>query len=61
MLSGQVIKIDLVAGLIKRILLYKMRYHPKVISYGKNKIKVELDFSNYASKSGVKKAAVVYA
>ena len=29
MLSGRVIKINLLTGLIKRILLYKMSYHSK--------------------------------
>ena len=55
MLSGRVIKTNLLTGLIKRILLYKMSYHSKTISHGKNQIKVELDFFNYAWKSGVKK------
>ena len=36
-----------------------MSYHPEPDSQRRNKIKVELDFYNYATKSEVKKAIAV--
>ena len=50
MSSGRAVTIGLIAWLIKKILLYKSGYYPEPISYGKNKIKVELDFSNKIEK-----------
>ena len=38
-------------GLIKKIQLHKMSYFPEPYTRNKNKIKVELDLSNYATKS----------
>ena len=35
-------------------ILYNMSYFPKPYSHNKNKIKVELDLSNYATNSGLK-------
>ena len=55
MLCEKVMIIRLKAGQIKKILLCKMSYYPKPDSHGRNKIKVELDFPNYATKSDVKK------
>ena len=56
MVNGKVVIIRLIVGLIKKILLHKMSYFPKPYSHNKSKIKVELDFSNYAMKSEFKKA-----
>ena len=53
-LSGKVITTQLIVGLIKGILLYKMSYFPVAYTCSKNKIKVELDLSNYATKSDLK-------
>ena len=50
MSSGRAVTIGLIAWLIKKILLCKSGYYPEPISYGKNKIKVELDFSNKIEK-----------
>ena len=56
LLSGKVTTIYLIIGLIKKISLYKMSYFPKLYSHNKNKIKVEQDLSNYATKSDFKGA-----
>ena len=40
--------------MIKKILLYKINYLPEPYTRIKNKIKVELDLSNYATKSDLK-------
>ena len=42
-------------GLIKMILLYEMSYFPESHTHSKNKIGVELDLSNYGTKSDLKK------
>ena len=52
-LSGKFMIIIPIAGLIKKILLHKMSHNPETNSHIKNKIKVELDFSNCAKKSNV--------
>ena len=39
----------------------KMSYYPESDSHNRSKIKVELDFSNFATKSEVKKATGVLA
>ena len=44
----------LIVGLIKNLSLHKMRYYPKPDSYERNKIKVELHLSNYATKCYLK-------
>ena len=49
----------LTAGLIKNILFYKMSYFPEPHIHSKNKIEVELYFSNYATKSDLKNATIV--
>ena len=36
---------------MKKISLYKMSYFPEPCIHGKNKIEVEKDLSNYATKS----------
>ena len=48
--------IHLIVGLIKKILLYKMSFFPEPYTRSKNKIKTELDFSDYATKSDLKNA-----
>ena len=48
--------IHLIVGLIKKILLYKMSFFPEPYTRSKNKIKIELDFSDYATKSDLKNA-----
>ena len=40
-------------------ILYKRTYFPESVSYCKNKMKVKLDLSNYATKSEVKRAGGV--
>ena len=50
MLNGKVKIIDLIVGLIKKTLLYKMGYSPASYTHIKNKIKVEVDLSNHATK-----------
>ena len=41
----------LTVGLIKKISLYKVSYFPEPYTHSKNKIKVELDLSYYATKT----------
>ena len=41
------------------VLLYKITYFPELSTRGKNKLKVEFDFSNYARKSDLKNVAGV--
>ena len=53
MLSGKVMIIHLIVGLIK-ISLYKMSYFPELYTGSKNKIKVQLNLSNHATKFDLK-------
>ena len=48
--------IHLIVGLIKKISLYEMSYFPGSFTHNKNKIKIELDLSNYATKYVLKNA-----
>ena len=48
--------ICLIAGQIEMRSLHKMSYYLEPNSYGRNKIKVELHFSDYAEKSKVKQS-----
>ena len=50
--------IHVIVGLMKKILLYKISYFPEPI-LSKNEIKFELNFSNYATKSDLKRTAGV--
>ena len=43
----------------KKILLYKMSYFPVPYTYSKNKIEVELDLANYATRSDSKNATSI--
>ena len=54
MLSGKAIIIHLVAGWTKKIFLYKKNYFSEPCTRTKKKVKVELYFSNYATKSNLK-------
>ena len=59
MLNGNVMIIHLIVGLIKKnILLYKMNFFSEH-AHSNNEIKVKLDLSNYAAKSGLKSATAV--
>ena len=51
--------IILIVRLLKKISLYKMGQFPEPYTRSKNKIKVELDFSYYATKSDLKSATGV--
>ena len=59
MLNGKAIIIHLMVGLVKKILLYKMNCLPELDAHSKNKIKFQLDLSNYTPKSGLKSATGV--
>ena len=59
MLNGKSMTGILIAGLIKKILLYKNELIPPSHSYSKNKTEVELDLSNYLPKSDSKNTAGV--
>lgn len=59
MLSKNIIIIRLIAIQVKNISFYKMNYYTEPDSQGRNKIKVQSDLSNYATKSEVKKATGV--
>ena len=51
MSNGKAVIILLLVVLIKKILLHKRSYFPQTYTRCINKIKVELDLSNYATKS----------
>ena len=52
--------IHLIVGMIRKLLLYKMsHYFPKPYERFGEKVKVELDLSNYATKSNLKGATGV--
>ena len=51
--------IPLTVGLMKKILLYKMSYFPEPYTCSKNKLKIELDLSNYATKLDLKNATSI--
>ena len=51
MSNGKAVIIQLIVGLLKKISLYKMNYFSEPNTRSKNKTKVELDLSNYATKS----------
>ena len=57
MLNGKATIIIFTAGLIEKILLYKISYFPEPHTHSKNKI--EVDLSNYAIKSDLKNATGV--
>ena len=49
----------LTVWLVKKILLFKMSYFVGTHTLSKNRIEIELDLSNYATKSNLKNAAGV--
>ena len=49
----------LIVGLITKISLDKTSYFPEPYNRSRNKIKVELDLSNYATRSDLKNATGV--
>ena len=59
MLSGKATITILIVELIKMISLYQMNYFSEPYTRNKNKIKVELDLSNYATKFDVKNVTEV--
>ena len=56
MSSGKVIINHSMAGEIKKISLHKLSYFPEPYGHSKNKMKVELDLSNYPTKFDFKGA-----
>ena len=59
MLNEIAMIILLIVGLIKKILLSTMSYFPELSIHSKIKGKVELDLSNYETKSDLKNPAGV--
>ena len=59
MLNGKALIILLIVGLINTMQLYKISFLPELHTPGKNKIEIELDLSNYATKSDLKIATDV--
>ena len=59
MLNGKARITLLTIGLIKEIYLNRMSYFAELHTFSKNRIEVELDLSNYATKSDLKNAAGV--
>ena len=53
MSDGKVMIVHLIVWLIKKILLYNISYFPEGHT-NKNKTEVDLDLSNYATKSDLK-------
>ena len=59
MWNGKATIILLTVLLVRKILLYQVSYFPEIYTHSKNKIKVELDLTNHATKSDFKKTAVI--
>ena len=59
MLNAEAMIFLLIVGLITKISLDKTSYFPEPYNRSRNKIKVELDLSNYATKSDLKNATGV--
>ena len=59
MSNGKAMIVYLIVGLIKKILLYKMRHFPEPYDHIKIKLKVKLNQFSYATKSDLKKATGV--
>ena len=51
--------IPLAVGFIKKTSLHKVSYFPEPYRHSKNQTKVELDLSNYATKSDLKSATSI--
>ena len=54
MSNGKATIISLTVGLTKKIFLYKVSYFPELYTYTKNRIKLEVDLSNYVTKLHIK-------
>ena len=54
MSNGKATIISLTVGLTKMIFLYKVTYFPGPYTYTKNRIKLEVDLSNYVTKLDIK-------
>ena len=59
MLNAEAMILLLIVGLITKISLDKTSYFPEPYNRSRNKIKVELDLSNYATRSDLKNATGV--
>ena len=59
MLHGKLMIIHLIVGLIKKTFYIKMSYFPPY-GHSKNKIEVELDLSNYATKLDLRKLLLLF-
>ena len=59
MLNAEAMILLLIVGLTTKISLDKTSYFPEPYNRSRNKIKVELDLSNYATRSDLKNAAGV--
>ena len=58
-LNAEAMILLLIVGLITKISLDKTCYFPEPYNRSRNKIKVELDLSNYATRSDLKNATGV--
>ena len=58
MLNGKVVIVHLIVGSINKKIVKISKYFPETKSSG-GKVKVELDLSNYATKTNLNNAAVV--
>ena len=56
--NGKVMIINLIVGLIKKTLPYKISYFPE-LPHSKDEIKIDLILSNYVTKSDLKNATSV--
>ena len=56
MSNGKVMIIHLIIGVTKKDIAEMSEYFPEPKSFGK-RVKVKLDFSNYATKAGFKKCS----
>ena len=58
MLSGKTMTILWIVGSIKKVLLCEKSFYPEPDSHNRNRIKFELDLSNYETKYYKKNAMV---
>ena len=59
MLNAEAMILLLIVGLITKISLDKTSYFPEPYNRSRNKLKVELDLSNYSTRSDLKNATGV--
>ena len=60
MSNGKLMIIILIIGQIKKILYKMIQYFPKPYDRFGGKVKVELDFSNYATKNDLRGATRIH-